>query len=155
MQNELLNRLETELRAVLDIVRTQIAEQPMEALQVRRDLSAWNALECFAHQNIFLEMYMPRVERAIHLSKARKWKPAEKVRYTMVGRRVTKNADLAHFTPRKAPKRYDFAQQPMGKEVIKTFLINSERLLRNIQAARDVDVVSEWVADVVPILAKH
>jgi len=140
MQNDLLNRLETELRDVLEIVRNQIANQPDEALQVRRDLSAWNALECIAHQNIFLEMYMPRIERAIHLSKARRWNPAEQVKYTMIGRRATKNANLANPTPRKSPKRYDFAHQPMGKEVIKTFLINSERLLRNILAARDVDI---------------
>jgi DinB superfamily len=137
MQNNLLNSLETELRNVLEIVRNQIANQPDEALQARRDL---NALECFAHQNAFLEMYIPRVERAIHLSKARRWKPAEQVKYTMVGKRATNRARLSNPIPRKTPKRYDFAHQPMGKEVIKTFLINSERLLRNIQAAQEVDI---------------
>ncbi len=140
MQKDLLNRLETELRDVLEIVRNQIANQSDEALQARRDLNAWNALECFAHVNVFLDMYLPRVERAIHLSKARRWQPAEKVQYTMTGRRVTKNASLANPIPRKTPKRYDFAHQPMGKEVIKTFLINSERLLRNLQAAQEVDI---------------
>ena len=140
MQNDLLNRLEIDLRDLLEMVRTRLADAPAEALQQRRDMNAWNALECIAHLNVFQEMYLPRIERAIHLSKARRWKPASDVRYTMVGRRVTKNADLAHYKPRKTPKRYDFAHLPLGKEVIKTFLINSERLLRNIQAAREVDI---------------
>lgn len=140
MQQELLDRLETELRDLLDIVRTRLGDKPLEALQIRRDLQAWNALECIAHLNIFLEMYLPRLERAIHLSKARRWTPGQNVRYTMTGRRVIKNANLANFKPRKTPKRYDFFQKPMGKEVLKTFIINSERLLRNLQAARETDL---------------
>lgn len=140
MQNDLLNRLEIDLRNLLEMVRTRLADAPLAALQQRRDLESWNALECIAHLNVFQEMYLPRIERAVHLSKARRWKPTPTVQYTMVGRRVIKNANIASFVPRKTPKRYDFAHQPMGKEVIKTFLINAERLLRNIQAAREVDI---------------
>lgn len=139
-QNELLDRLENELRDLLEIVRKKVAAKPLEALQIRRDTSAWNALECIAHLNVFLEMYLPRIERAIHLSKARRWQPAPAVKYTITGRNVVKKADLAHFKPRKSPKRYDFYHQPMGAEVVKTFLINSERLLRNVHAAREIDL---------------
>jgi hypothetical protein len=139
-QHELLERLEIELRELLEIVRTRIAEKPLDALQVRREMGAWNALESIAHLNIFLEMYMPRIERAIHLSKARRWAPGTDVSYTWVGRRVNKSANLADFKPRKAVKRYDFFNKFLGKETVKTFIINSERLLRNIQAAREVDL---------------
>lgn len=140
MQNELLNHLETTLRSMLDQVRTQIAEKPIESLQRRRDGNTWNALECIAHLNVFLEMYMPRLEQAIHRSKARRWNPGTDVRYTRTGRRIVKRANIANKKPRRTPKRYDFGNAPLGNDVIKTFLINSERLLRNIQAARAVDL---------------
>lgn len=139
-QTELLDRLETDLRDVLDIVRSRIADQPLQALQVRAGAGVWNALECVAHLNIFLEMYLPRIERCIHLSKARQWQPGSDVRYTWTGKRIVRNADIAHFKPRKTPKRYDTFDRFLGKEIIKTFIINTERLLRNIQAAREVDL---------------
>lgn len=139
-QNELLDRLETELRDLLEIVRTRLAEKPLEALQIRRDQSTWNPLECIAHLNAFLELYMPRIERAVHLSKARRWQPDGYVRYTWTGRRVINKANLTNTKASRTAKRYDFHHKQMGKEIIKTFIINSERLLRNIQAARGVDI---------------
>lgn len=148
-QIELLDRLETDLRDLLEIARAQIAERPLDALQARREPGTWNALECVAHLNAFLEMYLPRLERAIHLSKARRWQPGDDIRSTWMGRRVIKFADLAYFKPRKSAKRYNFFDKFLGKEAVKTFIINSERLLRNIQAAREVDLNKakiEWGA---------
>lgn len=139
-QKDLLDRLETDLRNLLEQVRTRLADQPQEALQLRPQPEAWNSLECIAHLNVFLERYLPQIERSIHLAKARRWSPVETLRYTWTGRRVTKSADVAVMKPRKTAKRYNFIRQPMSPDVVKTFLINSERLLRNIQAAREVDV---------------
>lgn len=142
-QKELLEKLENELRELLEMVRSRLADQPLEALQLRRDIAAWNALECIAHLNIFLDMYLPRIERSIHLAKARRWAQTgqgARVSYTWVARRVLRIADVATGKPRRTPKRYDLIHQPMGKEVLKTFLINSERLLRNIQAVKEVDL---------------
>ena len=139
-QNELLDRLESDLRDLLEIVRTRVAEMPLEALQTRPEMGAWNALECIAHLNVFLEMYLPRVERAVHLSKARRWQPDADIFYTWKGRSANKLANVANSKPSKTPKRYDYFDKFMGKEIIKTFIINSERLLRNIQAARGADL---------------
>jgi hypothetical protein len=140
LQNELLDRLETELRDLLDTVRTQIVEVPLKGLQARPERGNWNALESIAHLNVFLEMYLPKIERAIHLSKARRWQPGNEVNYTWKGRQINRIASIANFKQSKTPKRYDFFDKFMGKETVKTFLINSERLLRNIQAAREVDL---------------
>jgi hypothetical protein len=139
-QQELLDRLETDLRQVLDMARTRLSDQPLSVLQQRRDMGGWNALECLAHLNLFLELYLPRLERGIHLSKARKWTPGSHVRYTWTAGRNIKAVDVAHFKPRKAPKRYDTFGVATGSDTLKTFLISSERLLRNLQAAREVDI---------------
>lgn len=140
MQEELLNRLETDLRSIQDLVRTQIADKPEEALKVRPDLNSWNSLECIAHLNLFMEMYLPRIEKSIHLAKARSWKPGNQLKYTGTAKRVLRQANPANNKPRKTAKRYDFIHQPIGTEVIKPFLINNERLLRNVQASRVVDL---------------
>jgi hypothetical protein len=139
-QLELLNQLEIELRKQLEMVRGNFSEKPLEVLQRRREVGVWNALECFAHLNFFLVLYMPRIERAIHLSKARTWQPGDHVRYTWVGRRINKSANPTNGVARKTPKRHDFFDGFLGTETIKSFIINSERLLRNIQAAREVDL---------------
>ena len=140
-QNELLDRIENELRDLLELVRLKLAEQPLEALQMRPGMDSWNALECFAHLNLFLEMYLPRIERMVHLAKARQWRPVgATVRYTWKGRRVIKAANLSNTKPKKTSKKYDFIHRPLTKEVVKIFLINSERLLRNIQLVREIDI---------------
>lgn len=140
MQKDLLDRLEKELRDLLELVRTRLSDQPVEALQLRPGDGGWNALECFAHLNVFLEMYLPRIERVIHLGKARRWTPADNLRYTWVASRVLRKADLNNGRSFKTPKRYDFSHLPLDKSAVKSFLINSERLLRNIQAAREVNL---------------
>lgn len=140
-QNELLDLLETDLRRVLDQVRTQLASLDEEVVIYRPDPSRWNVLECFAHLNAFAELYLPRIEAAIHKAKARKWiTPVDKVAYTATARRAIRRVDLTNERLRKARKRYDYYQRPLGQEVIKTFIINCERLLRNLHLAREVDI---------------
>jgi len=140
-QNELLDQLTTDLRRLLDQVRTQFAPLDEAVVQYRPDPIRWNVLECFAHLNAFSEMYLSRIEAGIHKAKARNWQPsAGEVRYTSAARRDIRRADVINAQPRKTKKRYNFHQQPLGPEVIKTFIINCERLLRNLQAAREVDI---------------
>lgn len=139
-QKELLDRLESDLKDVMDTVRSALSGQSADVLKQRPAPESWNALECFAHLNIFLERYIPAIERVIHLAKARRWSPSDRVSYTMTGRRVIGKAARSNSRPGKTPKRYNFIHQPVGQEVIKSFLINSERLLRNIQAAKEVDL---------------
>lgn len=139
-QHALLDRLESELRETLEYVRTQIATSPDEALRHRPDPKAWNGYECFAHLNAFSEAYTSRIELAIHKAKARKWLSVEPLRYTGRGRRAIRRADPANGKKYKTAKRYDFNHLPMGAEQIKSFSIQSERLLRLIQLAREVDL---------------
>lgn len=139
-QHALLDRLESELREVLEQVRTDIARKPDEALRQRPHPLQWNALECFAHLNAFSETYLAQIELAIHKSKARKWLSVEPLRYTARGRRAIRRADPTHNKPRKTAKRYDFSHLPMGKEQVKSFTINAERLLRLLHQAREVDL---------------
>lgn len=139
-QNELLDQLETDLRRLLQQVRTQLVPLEEAVLLYRPDPLRWNVLECFAHLNAFAELYLPRIEAAIHKAKARKWKPEGEVQYTATARRDIRRADVANPTPRKTHKRYNFHRLPLGPEVIKTFIINCERLLRNLHLAREVDL---------------
>ena len=139
-QKELLDRLESELKEVMDIVRSSLSGQAADVLKQRSTPDSWNALECFAHLNVFLERYIPAIERVIHLAKARRWSPSDYVNYTLKGRSVISKTVRSNTRPSRTSKRYNFIHQPVGQEVIKSFLINSERLLRNIQAAREVDL---------------
>ena len=140
-QNELLDQLETDLRRVLDQVRTQIVPLEEELVQYRPDSLRWNVLECFAHLNAFSELYLSRIEAGIHKAKARKWiVPANEIKYTSTARRDIRRVDSTNEQPRKSKKRYNYYQQPLGKDVVKTFIINCERLLRNLHLARETDL---------------
>jgi hypothetical protein len=137
-QQELLDHLEIELRGVLADVRLKLAGMPPEALLQRPTPESWNALECVAHLNRYAEDYMPPLNRAIHRAKARRWAPAAAVRYTARGRRLLRRADGNKTY--KSPKRYNFLNQPLGAEILKSFIINCEQLLRVLQEARKIDV---------------
>ncbi|MBL7782044.1 MAG: DinB family protein [Saprospiraceae bacterium] len=139
-QSTLLERLETELRYCLDIVRNQIAAQDTAVLQARTTPEHWNTLESFAHLNAYLERYIPRMELAIHKAKAREWKPVDDVKYTGAGKRFVKRADPENGKAYKTPKYYNFWQKSVGIAALKGFTINTERLLRVIQAAKEVNL---------------
>ncbi|HOY04749.1 MAG TPA: DinB family protein [Saprospiraceae bacterium] len=139
-QTALLDSLESELRQSLEMVRSQIASYDLSALQFRTSPERWNALECFAHLNAYLERYIPRMELAVHKAKAREWKPVEVVKYTGVAKRYIRRANPENIKTYKTPKHYNFWQKTTGKAALKGFIINSERLLRVIQAAREVNL---------------
>jgi len=139
-QHELLDHLETELRALLAHVRGKLAELPTDALRQRKAPEAWNTLEVMAHLNAYADDYLPRLHRAIHLAKARRWEPTEQLRYTARGRRLLRRADAANGKAFKSPKRYNFLNQPLEPSVTKAFIINCEQLLRVLQEARKTDL---------------
>lgn len=154
-QHELLDRLEADLREMLDQVRTRIAPLPEEALRVRPALDKWNMLECFAHVNAYTDHYLSRIELAIHKAKARKWAAVPKLRSTWRGRRTIRGVDPANIDRKrkKSPKKYNFAHKPLGKEEVKRFIINMEKLLRLLQLSREIDLskptipmVQKWFA---------
>jgi hypothetical protein len=139
-QDELLTRLEADTRELLEQVRTRIAPLDPAELQYRKSTESWNILECFAHLNAFSDVYLSRIELAIHKSKARSWSPDGEVRYTGRGRRALRRADPTNPKRYRTRKRYDFSHQPLGPETVKAFIINAEMLLRLLRAARAVDL---------------
>ena len=139
-QKELLDRLESDLKDVMDVVRSSLSGQSADILRKRPAPESWNALECFAHMNVFLERYIPAMERVIYLAKARRWSPADRLKYTWKGKRVIGKAARSNTRQAKTPKRYNYINQPVGQEAVKSFLINSERLLRTVNAAKEVDL---------------
>lgn len=141
-QHELLDRLEIELRDLLDQVRTQIAILPVEALRVRAAHDKWNILECFAHLNAYTDYYLPRIELAIHKAKARKWGTVPELKPTWSGKRAVASVDPVNIDVKrkKAPKRFNFANVSLGEEEIKRFIISLEKLSRSIQAAREINL---------------
>lgn len=139
-QQDLLDRIEADLRALLEEARAQYAHLDPPTLQRRREPEAWNIQESVAHVNGYLEDYIPGLERAIHKAKARRWGPGYDVRYSGRGRRAIRRADPANGKIYKSPKLYNYYQKPLGQDIIKSFIINGERLLRVVQAARDIDI---------------
>lgn len=139
-QHELLDQLEHDLRTLLAGVRRHIAGLPQDSLQRRRAPEAWNILETIAHLNRYAEDYLPGLNRAIHLAKARRWEPGDTVRYTARGLRLLRRANPGNGKTFKSPKRYNFLNQPLEPNVIKTFIINCEQLLRILQEARKTDL---------------
>lgn len=139
-QQDLLDRIEADWRALLEEARAQYARLDPIALQRRPEPESWNIQESIAHVNRYLEDYIPGLERAIHKAKARRWGPGYDVRYSARGRRAIRRADPANGKRYKSPKQYNFYQKPLGKDIVKSFIINSERLLRVVQSAREVDI---------------
>lgn len=139
-QIELLERLDADLRALLEDLRSQVSVLPDEALRLRPAPDVWNAYECLAHLNVFFDLYLSKIELAIHKSKARQWAPGNRVQYSFMGRRDIKRVNPYNDKKFRTKKKYDFIQQPLNKNELKRFIINAERLLRYIEQCREVDL---------------
>lgn len=139
-QLDYLTQLEAELRSVLAEVRSQLVPLPPDALRRRPTPDSWNSLECIAHLNQYAEDYLHAMQLAIHRAKARQWVQGETIKYTGRGRRLIRRAETGNSKHYKSLKRYNFAHQALEPEVLKSFIINSEQILRILQAAREVDI---------------
>lgn len=147
-QSELLDRLESDLKKLMETVRTQLALLPAEALQVRPAPERWNAQECFAHLNAHFDYFLPRIELAIHKAKARSWAPATERKSNWQGRHSIRAVDPLNMETkrRKSPKRIHPKHLQVRPNEVKAFLINSEMLLRLLLQAREVDLNKAQVA---------
>lgn len=143
-QSELLDRLEFDLRKLLETARSQFSLMPPEALQTRPGPERWNALECFAHLNARFDYFLPRIELAIHKAKARNWMPADERRQNWLGRAAIRAADPLNMG--KSPKRIHPKHLKVRQHEVKAFVINCEMLLRLLQQAREVDLNMAKVA---------
>lgn len=141
-QSELLDRLESDLKKLLELVRAQFTLLPPEALQVRPGPERWNALECFAHLNAHFDYFLPRIELAMHKAKARSWAPDVERKSNWQGRMSIRAVDPLNMgkSRRKSPKRINPKHLQVRPTEVKAFLINSEMLLRLLQQAREVDL---------------
>lgn len=142
-QTELLDQLERDLRAVLDEVRQKISSLDEKTLQKRPDNpKKWNILECFDHLNRSYNDYLPQIELAIHKAKARKMvsTPTSVVTYTWLGKEAIRWVTSPPGKRFKTAKRYNPLGQPLTASAVKSFIINTEKLLRIIQMSREVDL---------------
>ncbi len=141
-QTELLDRLESDLTDLLKQVRTTFSNQAPEALLLRPGPAKWNVQECFAHLNAQFDYYLPRIELALHKSKARRWVPAPERTSNWLGRKSIRAVDPANLAKklRHSPKGIDPLKGLKVREnEVKTFLINLEMMLRLVRQAREVD----------------
>lgn len=147
-QSELLDRLEFDLKKLLETLRSQFALLPSEALQTRPGPERWNALECFAHLNAHFDYFLPRIELAIHKAKARNWAPASERKQNWLGRMAIRAVDPLNMEKnrRKSPKRINPKHLQVRQHEVKALLINCEMLLRLLQQAREVDLNQAKVA---------
>ena len=147
-QSELLDRLESDNKKLLELARTRFTLLPLEALQVRPGQVRWNELECFAHLNAHFDYFLPRIELAIHKAKARSWAPAGERQQSWYGRAAIRAVDPLNMSNsrRKSPKRIHPKHLQVRPNEVKAFLINCEMLLRLLQQAREVDLNKARVA---------
>ena len=139
-QAVLLDLLETDLRQILDTFRNDIATLDEAALKFRPAEGEWNILECLAHLNAYSDLYIPRIQSAIHKAKARKWTPGDDVKYAWGAKRAIKRVGAENGKFYKAKKSFNYIGQNLDKGALKVFAINTEKILRNIQLAREVDL---------------
>ncbi len=139
-QTALLDQLETDLRILLENLRREIVPLDNAALTQRADPKSWTILEGLAHLNALLDYYLPRLELARHKALARRWAPVKPLRYTGRGRRMLRKADPANPKRYRSGKVFNFMGQPLERTEIKTCIIQLERLLRQVQISRAVDL---------------
>jgi len=147
-QSELLDRLETEIKKLLELVRVQFVPLSPEALQARPAPDRWSAMECFAHLNAHFDYFLPRIELAMHKARARSWAPASDRRHNWLGRAAIRAVDPLNMgvKRKKSPKRIHPKNLQIRPTETKAFLINLEMLHRLIQHAREVDLNKAKVA---------
>lgn len=143
-QTALLEQLEQDLVEQLRRVRAHLAVLPDDALLFRSGgIGRWNAAECFAHLNAISDYYLPRIELAIHKAKARCWHPDVAVKSNIFGKKAILRArpEFRKQKPQKCSKSFDpLKRLPMRGHPVKTFLINTEMLLRLVRQAKEVDL---------------
>jgi uncharacterized damage-inducible protein DinB len=140
-QHELLDRLEVEIRELLRQVRTQLVPLPDSLLLAHPVAGQWNIPECLAHLNAYTDFYLPKIELAIHKAKARKWASDTELSSAWAGQRAIQRVDPDNTgKKRKAPKKFNFAGKPVGREEIKHFIISAEKLLRHVQLCREINL---------------
>ncbi len=119
-----------------------MSNQAPEALLQRPAPGQWNVQECFAHLNAQFEYYLPRIERALHKAKARRWTPAPERESNWLGRSAIRAVDPSSRIqkPLRSPKSFDPSQLLKARDnEVKVFLINLEMMLRLVRQARDVN----------------
>ncbi|MGI9158558.1 MAG: hypothetical protein ACR2K1_02265 [Saprospiraceae bacterium] len=139
-QTALLDQLETDLRMLLEHLRREIVPLDNTALAQRAAPRSWTMLEGLAHLNALLDYYLPRLELARHKALARRWTPVTPLRYTGRGRRMLRKADPGNPRRYRSAKAFDFSGRSLDRSEIKSCIIQLERLLRQVQIYRGVDL---------------
>jgi DinB superfamily len=143
-QSEHIDHLERELRELLETIRQHLL--PLDSTTLRQrpdnDPKRWCALECFEHLNRSSRDYLDALEHRIHRAKADQWiaKPDEPVKSTWLGREAIRWVTPGNQKRFRTSKRYNPIKMGAPDSAIKSFIINSERLLRILQQARSVDI---------------
>jgi hypothetical protein len=158
-QREHLDQLESDLREVLDMIRTQILPLSDAALTQRpdNDPKRWNALECFEHLSRSYRDYLDALDHRIHRAKADQWfaKPDETIKYNWVGREAIRWVTPGNNKRFRTTKRYNPTKTGAAPTAVKSFIISAERLLRVIQQARQIDINRSRVRFAVLPLLKY
>lgn len=142
-QEEYLNQIEHQLRQLLEEVRQDFATLPIEALIRRSPMpKKWNVLECFEHLNRVYATEIPKLEYAIHKAKARKsvHRPSELQETTWWAQKWRKKYSVDQHRRTKTSKKWNPLGADLSIAVVKSLIIQIEKMLRVVQQAREVDL---------------
>jgi uncharacterized damage-inducible protein DinB len=140
-QSEFLDQMEGYVRQLIVEAREDLAMQPTPALKQRPGDKRWNALECIAHLNAYNEMYLSKIEQAVHKAKAQKKTPGLVPKIGWLGRYVARAVDPERRAKKmRSPKKTNFYQVHLYPDEVKKFVTYQEILLRIIAKGREVDI---------------
>lgn len=139
-QNAALQEFENELRELLTKVRATLNENDGKQVNSQPLQGQWTINECFAHLNAEYDYFLPKIELAIHKSKARRWNQQGERESNWFGRRAITRVHPENPRPRKCAKRVNPVRLNIRQNEMKAFLINGEMLLRFMRHAEDVDL---------------
>lgn len=142
-QEEYLNQIEHQLRQLLEEVRQDFATLPVETLTMRLPIpKKWNVLECFEHLNRVYATEIPKLEYAIHKAKARKstMRPTEHQETSWYAQKMRKRYSADNPRRTKTSKKWIPFGADLTVAVVKSLIIQMEKMLRVIQQAKEVDL---------------
>lgn len=135
----LLQKLIKRTKTNLEIAK-MFATSSAKILQKRPNEGAWNTLECLAHLNHYSDYYIPEIRQQIKASKH----PNEEMftssrlgNYFATG--MKPGPQIKKIKTFKSANPINF-EQPLGKEVIETFINYQEQTLVLLEAAYQVSL---------------
>ncbi|MBO3272888.1 DinB family protein [Hymenobacter sp. NBH84] len=151
---DFLDQLTADLRALQDTVAQDFRPLTDDQLNRRPGPGKWSVGQCLEHLNIIGGLYLPVIAHKLQQAQTRTSRPADTVKRGLVGRRLTEAMRVpASEKATKTPQQYAPSGSRLPRTVIEVFNRQADELLTLLQQAREVNINSIRIPNVViPLL---